>query len=630
MLSPPHSLPRLLAALLLLSAAVPAQATVVSGQVTDPGGNPIPTVDLDFKDLATGLVVPTPNDDTDLLGFYAVDVPPGTYDIQYEPAAGDRFVAFEDQAVVIGATPQVLDQTLEPGFLVTARIVDPGLLPVDGGRLDVRDLAGNTLFSHLDRAGADGRVNPIVPAGTWDFKFSPAAPGSLLPVTEAGFVISADHDFGDVVLPLAFSATGRVVGSDGPPLDGARVEAIDVTTGLLADGLADVRSDATGRFELQVPPGDYRLDVSPAFGAAYQARGFHGLNIAGITTLPDLPLDRAAIVDGRVIDQRGRAVEAADLDFDESASGTRFVTVQDDTDPNGSWQVVLPFETYDVSVDPPLGSTYAPAELEDVVIDGDRTLPDLVLLDGFALSARVLDPGGLPAAGVNVDVRDAATGVSLALDGDRTDVSGRVTIFVPPGTWNLRFRPPALSGWGLARRDAVPVSGDTDLGDVMLPAAAAATASGISPINGPEAGGTLVLVTGSGFVDGARVLLDGQRLKGVVVLDASTIQGTTRAHHRGWVGVEVVNPGASPSGLPVAFSYEPGVSDPLLLLRREGPFGNDLMLEWSDAGRASFSVYRSDSPWSFGRDRLVHETGRRQWRDEGGILQPGLLFYVVH
>lgn len=622
--------PVLTASLLWLAAAGLAAAVVVSGQVTSPGGAPLADVDLDFKDVATGAVLPTVNDNTDLLGFYAVDVPPGTYDIQYEPAAGERFVAHEALAVVVGATPLVLDEVLEPGFLLTARIVDESHQPIAGGKLDVRDPMGVLLFSPHDRAGADGLVSPVVPAGTWELKYSGPVGGIYLPVLDPPVLVSADRDAGDVVLPLAFSVTGRVVGADGPPLASARVVAVDLSTGLPAEGAGDVRSNSLGIFELRLPPGDHRLDVTPAFGDPYEPRSFHGLQVAGIRELPDLPLDRAGIVDGRVIDQRAAAVEAADLDFDETHSGRRLPTIQDDSDVFGRWQVVLPFETWDVSVDPPPLSALVAADLQDVIVDSDRTLPDLVLLDGVGLSARVLGPGGAPAEGVNVDVRDSATGLALELYDDKTDAAGRVTVFVPPGTWNVAFRPPALSGWALARRDAVAVSAARDLGDVSLAAAVPASVAAVSPVNGPELGGTLVSISGSGFADGARVLLDGRALKGVVRLDASTLQGTTRAHHRGAVTVEVVNPGAAAAALAEGFTYERGGDEPLLRLRKDGPFRNDVLLEWTAVGGPGWSVYSSDSPRDFGRDRLVRETGRQRWRQEGGGERPGLDFYVVH
>jgi hypothetical protein len=622
----------LAAALALLAClAAPAGATVVSGQVTDPSGGPLAGVDLDFVDTVTGMVLPTINDDTDLLGFYAVDVPPGTYDIQYEPPAGVRFVAFEAGGIVVSGATLTRDQVLQPGFLVAARVLDPALLPIDGGRVDVRDSAtGAGLFSHLDRAGADGVLQPIVPAGTWDFKFGPAVPGELLSDLRAGVVISGDLDFGDVVLTRAFDVTGRVVGSDGPVLVDAHVVAVDATSGQPADGLSDVRTDLTGAYRLFLPAGAFRLEVEAAFGEPYAPRGVHGLVLSGGRALPDIVLDRAATVRGTVIDERGAGIELVDVDFREKHSNLGVRTPGDDTDPSGGWQVVVPLETYDVDFDPPPGSSYVAAQVDDVLVDGDLRLPDVVLLDGVELSGRLLDPGGAPAADVNVDVIDPATGVSIELTGDRTDAFGTFAVFVPPGTWDARFAPPALSGWGAARRAAVPVPAATDLGDVALPGAVTPTVTGVAPASGPEAGGTLVTITGDGFEPGARALAGGRYLKGVVVLDPQTLQGTTRSHHRGLVDVEVVNPGAAAVGLPDSYAHARTGGEPVLRLRRDGALGTDVFLDWTAVNGPGWAVHRSQQPWDLGTDRLVRETGRTTWRDEGAGLLPGLHVYVVH
>ena len=61
---------------------------MVEGYVFDPAGRPIERADLDFTSRATGLVVPTPGDNTNALGAYGVVVPEGDYDlIAYPPVA---------------------------------------------------------------------------------------------------------------------------------------------------------------------------------------------------------------------------------------------------------------------------------------------------------------------------------------------------------------------------------------------------------------------------------------------------------------------------------------------------------------------------------------------------------------
>jgi len=86
-------------ALLMLVAVIQiapaAWATVVSGQITNSVGAGIANVDLDFIDRDTDNSIPLTNDDTDFLGFFAVNVPTGNYDIRFKPPQGARYVGIE-------------------------------------------------------------------------------------------------------------------------------------------------------------------------------------------------------------------------------------------------------------------------------------------------------------------------------------------------------------------------------------------------------------------------------------------------------------------------------------------------------------------------------------------------------
>jgi hypothetical protein len=65
--------------------------------------------------------------------------------------------------------------------------------------------------------------------------------------------------------------------------------------------------------------------------------------------------------------------------------------------------------------------------------------------------------------------------------------------------------------------------------------------SSIAPTSGVPAGGTPVVITGTGFVTGATVTVGGAALTGVVVTPTS-ISGLTPAHAMGPVDVIVTNP----------------------------------------------------------------------------------------
>ena len=79
--------------------SLPVGATIVSGRVTDDAGAGVFDVDLDFIDRSTGESIPLANDDTDILGFYAVSVPTGDYDVRFKPAPGVAITAHEERGV---------------------------------------------------------------------------------------------------------------------------------------------------------------------------------------------------------------------------------------------------------------------------------------------------------------------------------------------------------------------------------------------------------------------------------------------------------------------------------------------------------------------------------------------------
>lgn len=101
----------------LVSAIVPAVALdsdhvldvmlerglMVEGFAFDPDGLPVAGADLDFVSRETGLVVPTPGDNTNALGAYGVVVPHGHYDLIAFPPAAASFDPDTTLALAVAA-----------------------------------------------------------------------------------------------------------------------------------------------------------------------------------------------------------------------------------------------------------------------------------------------------------------------------------------------------------------------------------------------------------------------------------------------------------------------------------------------------------------------------------------------
>ena len=85
----------------------------------------------------------------------------------------------------------------------------------------------------------------------------------------------------------------------------------------------------------------------------------------------------------------------------------------------------------------------------------------------------------------------------------------------------------------------------------------APTVTGISPNGGSAAGGTLVMITGTGFSSPATVSLGGVPATAPTVLNPATITAVTGAHASGIVNVSVGLPGGLTANLPNGFFYTP-------------------------------------------------------------------------
>ncbi|MCI0343097.1 MAG: IPT/TIG domain-containing protein [Planctomycetales bacterium] len=144
---------------------------------------------------------------------------------------------------------------------------------------------------------------------------------------------------------------------------------------------------------------------------------------------------------------------------------------------------------------------------------------------------NLLEPSGSPSA-----TRSAATSVVI--------VSSRV----------LLARTPAGSG-GYADVEVVRGRDRAVLAGAFRYAALPPTVTGLSPNTGPAAGGTLVTISGTGFLTGITVTIGGTAATGVTRVDANTLTATTPAGAAGSANVTVTNPDIQSATLAGGFTY---------------------------------------------------------------------------
>jgi hypothetical protein len=86
--------------------------------------------------------------------------------------------------------------------------------------------------------------------------------------------------------------------------------------------------------------------------------------------------------------------------------------------------------------------------------------------------------------------------------------------------------------------------------------------TGVSPGNGPTAGGTLVTLTGSNFVSGLTVRFAGVPAQTVNFSNSTLVTASTPANAAGSVDVTLINPDGQWTTLANGFSYSGGGNPP--------------------------------------------------------------------
>lgn len=148
---------------------------VVSGHVQRlTTGLPLANVDLDFKDLATGVTFSPANDNTNTLGNYSVVVPAGTYDIEFAAPAANLLAAAALRNQVVDSHEAFANVALEPGAVVSGTVRSwDGTLQINAD-IDVYDrFTGEAIPTPGDNTSATGTYSVIVPLRTLRVVYRP-------------------------------------------------------------------------------------------------------------------------------------------------------------------------------------------------------------------------------------------------------------------------------------------------------------------------------------------------------------------------------------------------------------------------------------------------------------------------
>lgn len=438
------------------------QGRLVSGTVLTPGLAAAANVDLKFVDLGTGSRRFLSKTLTNVSGQYAIRVPPGSYDIDFRPAAGSAFADGERLGLVVGATDvSGLSNTLKTGFTVSGSIRGQSNARLKNVDIDVFDLCtGRRIATSHDNSDVNGNFSVVVPSGTYSFTFNPPRCLGVYAERLPSVVVSAAASLGTITLKAAVPVVGSVLDDLGVPLANAKLKFYDVTqVASPRVGATDDRTDASGNFNILVPEGTYDVNIEPPAGRNLLVYHINNLIVGPAGGFPGiLQMSPGTLLTGRVLGPGGVPQENVNINVLDHVTRTSQRIAHDNTDANGDFTVVVNPGTYDIHYDPPVCSPMAPMSQDSVEIVTNTVLPTMNVVNGIHLTGLVTDPAALPVAGTDLDVYPAGGATKLYTPLDNTSAAGVYDVLVPPGVYDVRFVPGAPTRLRPALRAAVDLT----------------------------------------------------------------------------------------------------------------------------------------------------------------------------
>ena len=257
----------------------------LSGRLVDGGGTPLPGINLDFVDPATGLELPIPGDSSGPTGTFLVAVPLGPLELQILPGEGNvplyapRLIELD-----LSVNTALGDLTVDPGFFLSGTVERTNGTPVSGADADVIDkTTGDKLLTPGDGSDAFGFVEVVVPAGTFDLEICPPG-GSGLAGASVTTAVASNTNVGDIILVAGSVLSGQVTMASGTPVQGADVDVRDAASGI---GIVtcDDNTDAGGNYSVRVPNGTYHVIFSVPSDPGVGTATVSNVIVAGATTV---------------------------------------------------------------------------------------------------------------------------------------------------------------------------------------------------------------------------------------------------------------------------------------------------------------------------------------------------------
>ncbi len=392
----------------------------------------------------------------------------------------------------------------------------------------------------------------------------------------------------DIALPSTATLTVEALGKEDAPVAGAGVRVGDLDGSAAVGGFTAAHiqtrglSSSTGSdgrasfivFKGGTPLSNQETAVNPPAGSGYGHTPFKVPQVDQDTTVVVQALPVVNLT-GTLRDASGNPVPGVTLLL--STGFTPALSTQTAADGSYAFAAVPgSYELYAYSGKPVSGSDLPNSwflQTAKVNLDSDQSR-DIALPSTATLTVEALGKEDAPVAGAGVRVGDldgsAAVGGFTAAHiqtrglSSSTGSDGRASFIVfkggtPLSNQETAVNPPAGSGYGHTPFKVPQVDQDTTV-VVRFQTNPPPAVSKINPVSGPEAGGTAVEISGSGFAGATAVRFGTTAAVSMTVDSASSITATAPAGS-GTVDVTVTTPsGTSSTSAADRYRYSPPIA----------------------------------------------------------------------
>jgi len=379
---------------------------LVTGRVLDDLGAPLPEAKVKFFAANNGQRQYAAHDNSDAAGNFSIRVPPGTYNLNFEPPTGRDLLVQRVTNVVVAGPADVGDVTLPAGNPVTGRLLDPSDTPVQNVNVNAVDSATRAAqrLAH-DSSAVDGTFRVHVATGTFDFQYRPPDCSGLAPDEQRDVVVSGPTELPTLNLVGGVHALGLVTDSSAVAVVGVDLDFFPSATGVKAYTPGDT-TDGTGNYDVVVKPNTYDIDYVPPTGSALRPVHTFGNAVFADATLPTVVLPAGFLLSGLTLsDATSLPVAGAEVNLFAPGSSVAAWTPHDHTDVNGFYDFAVDAGTWDLLYTPPVGSGLAPRWSRGVVVNGPTSRPDLRFLPLTIPGVTAVTPtSGSTAGGTSVTI----------------------------------------------------------------------------------------------------------------------------------------------------------------------------------------------------------------------------------